>query len=161
MSVPDRFDTEPVIGWRYWYVLTNQVDLTSPIQATYAWPRGTRAAATCRAHIEPAPSQTCLCGFYAKAKREHLEVPAGSDQVTVVIGQVSLWGTVLEHEKGWRAQYAYPYALFVQAESGMINDYEELARRLGAVYQVDAEVELSHGYWQANRASAHRNYPSQ
>lgn len=25
-----------------------------------------------------------------------------------VIGQVALWGTIIEHELGYRAQYAYP-----------------------------------------------------
>jgi len=28
-----------------------------------------------------------------------------------VVGSVSLWGTVVEHERGWRAQFAYPARL--------------------------------------------------
>jgi hypothetical protein len=30
-----------------------------------------------------------------------------------VLGRVSLWGRVFENTHGWRAQYAYPYELFV------------------------------------------------
>jgi hypothetical protein len=37
---------------------------------------------------------------------------AVSSQV-VVIGRVSLWGLVVECERGWRAQLAYPERLFV------------------------------------------------
>ena len=31
-----------------------------------------------------------------------------ADQSGMVVGQVALWGTVIEHERGYRAQYAYP-----------------------------------------------------
>lgn len=32
-----------------------------------------------------------------------------------VHGEVSLWGTVIEHEDGWRAQFAYPKSFVVPA----------------------------------------------
>jgi preprotein translocase subunit YajC len=31
-------------------------------------------------------------------------------------GEVNLWGTVVEHEHGWRAQLAYPRALFLPVD---------------------------------------------
>lgn len=31
----------------------------------------------------------------------------------VVTGRVALWGRVIEHERGYRAQYAYPFELFL------------------------------------------------
>jgi hypothetical protein len=30
-----------------------------------------------------------------------------------VVGRVALWGVVHEHERGWRATFAYPERLFV------------------------------------------------
>jgi preprotein translocase subunit YajC len=34
-----------------------------------------------------------------------------------VHGEVSLWGKVVEHERGWRAQFAYPKTLFLAANA--------------------------------------------
>jgi hypothetical protein len=34
-----------------------------------------------------------------------------------VHGEVYLWGTVVEHERGWRAQFAYPKVLFLAADA--------------------------------------------
>ena len=31
-------------------------------------------------------------------------------------GEVYLWGTVVEHERGWRAQFAYPKNLFLSPD---------------------------------------------
>jgi hypothetical protein len=44
---------------------------------------------------------------------------------------VSLWGRVLARENGFRAQYAYPYELF------LIGGQDELARELRRLYAVD------------------------
>ena len=33
-----------------------------------------------------------------------------------VRGEVFLWGTVVEHEHGWRAQFAYPKSLHVPSD---------------------------------------------
>jgi preprotein translocase subunit YajC len=34
-----------------------------------------------------------------------------------VHGEVFLWGTIVEHERGWRAQFAYPKVLFLAADA--------------------------------------------
>ena len=39
-------------------------------------------------------------------------IAARGDSIPVV-GRVSLWGVVHEHEHGWRASCAYPISLFV------------------------------------------------
>jgi hypothetical protein len=57
----------------------------------------------------------------------------GGDPVGWAIGRVALWGRVIEHEKGWRAQYAYPYALHVESED------EAVALAVRRVYAVDVE----------------------
>ena len=47
------------------------------------------------------------------------------------IGKVSLWGDVIEHEQGYRAQYAYPYDIEI------IGGTKEMADSLREQYQVD------------------------
>src|SRR5690349_5043384 len=36
---------------------------------------------------------------------------------TVSTGEVYLWGTVVEHKLGWRAQFAYPKSLFLPPDA--------------------------------------------
>jgi hypothetical protein len=47
---------------------------------------------------------------------------------------VSLWGKILARERGYRAQYAYPYELFV------IGGDEQMARELRDRYAVDVSL---------------------
>ena len=56
-----------------------------------------------------------------------------------VLGEVALWGRVIEHEKGYRATCAYPYRLHMEAPAPMpgfprsaVN--VRLARALSAAY---------------------------
>jgi hypothetical protein len=49
-----------------------------------------------------APHDGCTCGIYATKS------PELTDWCPGVYGEVYLWGTVVEHDFGWRAQYAYP-----------------------------------------------------
>ena len=55
----------------------------------------------------------CTCGIYAHKTREQAVSTARRRLGTVVIGEVELWGRVVEHELGYRAQYARPSALWV------------------------------------------------
>ena len=48
----------------------------------------------------------CTCGVYAAKTLEHLR-QAGCGGYGPY-GEVLLWGIVVEHEAGWRAQFAYP-----------------------------------------------------
>lgn len=42
------------------------------------------------------------------AKEEHEELLNYNQGDSTITGKVALWGKVIEHEKGYRAQYAYP-----------------------------------------------------
>ena len=52
----------------------------------------------------------------------------------VALGRVSLWGRILEREHGFRAQFAYPYDLF------LIGADDEIASGLRRRYAVDVTV---------------------
>ena len=52
------------------------------------------------------PDRNCTCGIYAAKNIEHLRQLGYADRG--ICGEVYLWGTVVEHALGWRAQFAYP-----------------------------------------------------
>ena len=38
----------------------------------------------------------------------------------LVVGQVSMWGCILEHDRGWRSSHAYPKHLYVFTENPVV-----------------------------------------
>jgi len=55
----------------------------------------------------------------------------------LALGRVSLWGRVIETERGFRAERAYPYDLL------LLGGTEQLARRLRSRYAVDVSLGLA------------------
>jgi hypothetical protein len=80
------------------------------------WHPGKAVAASCR-HAHAAPAPGCTCGIYAvqtpAAALRYLVGRDDADVVHRVLGEVALWGVVVECEHGWRAQHAYPLRLCV------------------------------------------------
>jgi len=66
-------------------------------------------AASCPKGRTPTPQPPCRCGVCAAVSPEALaglrSLPGG------VVGEVSLWGRVIEHGRGYRAQVGYPARL--------------------------------------------------
>lgn len=61
-----------------------------------------------------APQMDCTCGIWAFKDLDKLVGVVGSDYDQVrVLGKVSLWGTVVETENGYRAEKAYPSELWL------------------------------------------------
>ena len=63
-----------------------------------------------------APYFRCSCGLYA-TKTLNQAMGAVYSRSRNVIGRVALWGEVVIHEEGYRAQYGYPQALYVLSDS--------------------------------------------
>lgn len=55
-----------------------------------------------------APDENCSCGVYALSTLEELLCHYPTD----VVGEIYLWGKVVVGTSGYRAQYAYPKALY-------------------------------------------------
>jgi hypothetical protein len=72
-----------------------------------------------RMPLHEPPNAECCCGIYAirspraAAASLRREGARGERPVCRVMGTVALWGRVVESRQGWRAQFAYPAALFV------------------------------------------------
>jgi hypothetical protein len=66
-------------------------------------------AATPAPHVSPGED---MCGVYAALRPDQLHREAKVvTAATAVIGSVSMWGTVVEHAWGYRAELAYPGSL--------------------------------------------------
>ena len=72
-----------------------------------------------------APTFTCKCGYYAM--KHVADIPTAK-----VYGRVALWGRVIEHAAGFRAQYAYPQVFF--ARPGVSPDDRRLVQNLAEQY---------------------------
>jgi hypothetical protein len=137
--------TEPILAWRSWRLrIDPETEAVVPVleSCVYGdpWPERAPFAAFCPEHELPHPS--CGCGIYAVTSRVAALEWAGWAQSAlpnpIVLGRVQLWGRLLPHSAGYRAQLAYPYELGVLA-SGTIGaaDARRLERLLQAGYLVD------------------------
>lgn len=114
-------------GWRAW-----TVDREAPLYGTapklfsatyqYFWAPRQKARALCPRDDTHVPGEDCSCGFYAAKtlpelrKMGYHSYDENGDTVTVV-GQLAMWGKVIEGSQGWRSEYAYPAKLFVPFEA--------------------------------------------
>jgi hypothetical protein len=123
---------EPIRAWRVWYIVLRERTLR--LRSLYfplLWEPGCNAEAECRRRclLRPwrrrsheVPHKPCDCGIYATT------TPSGAadylrfmrpppETIQYAVGRVSLWGVVIECERGWRAAYAYPARLYVPTRS--------------------------------------------
>jgi hypothetical protein len=117
----------PVTGWRAWTVVVTPAGLRlGSVLHDLVWPLGLPVLAECRLDEDPfaapvaphpVPGAACNCGFHAaRDAADALSYVRGRDEpgtVCRILGQVTLWGHVLETESGWRASHAYPSRLYV------------------------------------------------
>ena len=89
----------PLYGYRNWTL--REDGLLYSLNDGLAWTPGRITAAVCRKG-HPAPVRGCSCGFYAYRS------PTQNAQ-----SRVALWGRVVGHRLGYRAEFAYPIELVV------------------------------------------------
>lgn len=110
MIIPDYF--EPIVGWRAWSAVNQRQEgaLKSLVNGYY-WMPGKAVQCRCMCcNGFCKPTMINSSGFYAfKTIKQLLEDNAHRN--LNIIGQVYLWGTVVECTRGYRAEFAYPKAL--------------------------------------------------
>jgi hypothetical protein len=134
-----------VEGWRAWRVprqppLFGTAPKLHSASYAYYWTPRVKARAECdRGHDDHVPGETCSCGFYAAKTLDQLRQMGYSTydengEFVRVVGQMALWGKVIEGSQGWRAEFAYPATLFVPFEA------HKLAPPLAKAYGVPVRL---------------------
>jgi hypothetical protein len=129
-----------VRAWRYWQMSPRR-RLRSVAQRHVEWLPARTMNAVCLGGGHPAPDPGCWCGFsgardLATLKEHGLCVQPGP----VVVGEVFLWGRVLDEPYGYRAQHARPAALaLVEGTAGGPAEQAAVLAVLQA-YEVDVTV---------------------
>lgn len=151
MRIPDYIS--PVVGYRVW-----QWDATGLASLNgEKWFANQPLSAVCRAdaigsivglskathNAAELPYFKCTCGVYAARTMEHLN-QCGYKKFGVR-GEVYLWGMVVEHERGWRAQFAYPKTLFLAADTIPFS-LSEINARLETLTEFGTDIFLLHDH---------------
>jgi len=131
---------DAVHAWKSWRV-SNAGELLS-LDRDAVWSPGVPFRATCgrdpvlfSACSEP-PGIKCICGVHAW---KHESKARASTPPGAVFGIVSLWGHVVEHEHGFRAEFAYPYDITVPPTAA--DNTQLLSQMLRRTYIVDVTCE--------------------
>jgi len=143
---------EPIVGWRQWNFMYPHFLANVGNDTIYVPREKIEARCGQEDHCEQqAPHLPCTCGIYAYKEKPrllgeirntygrplppvlHHRVPPVPG-LRLVYGEINLWGKVIEHEDGYRAQFGYPKRLWCTPA------IEPLAGWIGYVYGVPCEV---------------------
>lgn len=124
--LPEEHIVAAVVGYRAWNVPLFVDELRSVAKQS-KWKPFQRFEAECT--NPQCNGVECQCGIYAFNKMELVqkEYTTSDRSKRYVYGECWLWGRVLECEKGYRAQFAYPKALI---------DNGAIAKRMAEVFGV-------------------------
>lgn len=127
---------EPVIAMRAWWLgwprRAGAPVLLPVIAGGRPWPAGRPAKAVCRrGRRHSVPGLDCLCGLHATTDESRLRRTRSPG----VVGTVAMWGRIVEHERGYRAEMGYPQRLRLNCflclfERGLDTDAPETVARL-------------------------------
>ncbi len=145
---PVATEIDAVTAWRGWSLVEEdgQIRLSSLTRAESWMPRAPHAA-SCSKGRRPTPQRRCRCGVYATTTPEALgglrSLPGG------VVGEVSLWGRVIEHGHGYRAEIGYPGRLGLVCAGCLA---EGTGRRADVVQRLEAGGRIRLLPWCAEHA---------
>jgi hypothetical protein len=127
---------EPVVAMRTWALGWRARALAPSLLPVFArgrpWPAREPARAVCarrRGHV--VPEVGCFCGLHATNDEGRLR----RTRSPAVLGTVAMWGRIVEHQRGYRAEIAYPQRLRLTCflcfiERGLEADPPALVARL-------------------------------
>jgi len=103
---------EPLLAWRSWALTGNGTGtglMLRPVAGrARTWVPREVAHASCKRHRGHVPPEVdCRCGIHASQSIAILS----RTRCPAVLGRVALWGRIVEHTFGYRAQSAYPQRL--------------------------------------------------
>lgn len=158
-EVPDYF--EPLLAYRVWSVAGDRLlsrgnTAWTPYEAlegrhvdgglgAFDSPNACHGT-PCDGHI---PNYAPKCGIYGFKRPDDLRSQVDATYGDEIVGAVWLWGRIAEHERGYRAQFAYP-AHFIY---GYCCDAAVIAAAYGVPYQEDLSWKSAYqfgGSWQSH-----------
>lgn len=147
------FYVDPFVGYRAWSIVHREEVfwLRSVTYSTF-WPMREEMHAACQnQHLKcsSSPNPFCSCGIYVVKELQSAKTWAthGSSHFRV-IGEVKIWGRILQYERGFIVEYAYPDRIWVTDDYSYWKDSpgfpeaspEEIAVRLEEAYGVEVSV---------------------
>ena len=131
-AMPDY--THTITAWRGWAVVNGRL---SSLGTDSEWMPKRAYRAVCHAKIfgprHPAPHKKCNCGYWSFKSLDVMQDMLRDYSLHVdVIGQVEIWGRVVECEHGFRSEFAYPKELWLLKDGyeSLSWDYGVPVRRL-------------------------------
>lgn len=110
-NLPKKTVIGPIFGYRQWQLQmgTGRLYSTGMGSNVGPWPI-MPVMAICIAGRQHGklPFSNCHCGYYA------LKQPIEKPDANCISGKIALWGKIIAHEKGYRAEYAYPVEIEVR-----------------------------------------------
>lgn len=100
----------------------------------------------------PIPDENCSCGYHAtKTIPDYGDLAhlAANNDDNYVLGKIAMWGRIIEHDEGYRAEFAYPQVLYYPFHSNPNNIKSRIIRNCASVYGCDVApwpTEISHGF---------------
>lgn len=143
-ELPLSFSSEVILGWRAWQLtdyerrggVSEKRIQAVGMKPTWEPYEPNVAICTSQGNHE-APWRSCRCGFWAFKNRTDVEASIHEEYRGLqgkVVGQIAMWGRVLECKRGWRAEFAYPQSFeFIQVPEDIAAD---VAQRYGVPYSV-------------------------
>jgi hypothetical protein len=131
--------TEPLVGYRDFTLTEGLYGLALRSRNGAVWPPRKRMRALCGGNPfadHDVPDPHCQCGIYAYDKPDNSSLKRDNSSLW---GEIAMWGEVLVCDTGYRAEFAYPTALFMRKPGGPSN---RVTRTLEYVRQ---ELEDSYG----------------
>ena len=143
------FQFGKLVAYRIWRIDRNRL---ISLSAGYVWKPGTNG-----------PADVDVYGFYAfKELSGALEMSGGDRSYSYAVGKVSLWGEIVEHKFGYRAQFAKIIELLPPCTTRTItkNARERMGEALWARYMAawEKETVTSVAAWMEGTAALRRYY---
>ena len=143
MSMPQP-ETEPIVGYRAWIPsepYEGKVVLRSAVKMWFSWP-----------HRLPVYGDVATTGgVYAFKNLSSVFQMFGYEEDGYhLFGEVYLWGRVMQHADGYRAEFAYPKRFFVDSERGP-EFIMALEDSYGVPVEIRAELDFERKKWEVYR----------
>lgn len=130
-SVPTYIN--PIIAWRAWQYIPSANFLAPLTRCSPVLDHEPGRAVCMRTadvfdptglirHSGPAPAVDCTCGFYGLRSADLLRCfEQNLYDKGFVVGQAYMWGKIIEHVAGYRAEFCYPKVLFAKWHVDEVN----------------------------------------